>query len=193
MSQNRFSRSFTAALLLTGFILLVLSVGPQVGAFSEGNTDTGLFPSGPRSVGSSLSAPGQNIDMNAAFLARGRDALAGQYAAPQNVLGPRLNEALPAIGASDSSQLIKSYAGFGDLQAFSASRAETQLSQEALDAWAARYQAQAKELGAAGAQQALDAWTARLQGQADELGVAGGQQALDDWAAAVSNAYYLGE
>ncbi len=191
MDLNRFPRSIPAAFLLTAFVLLVLSVGPQVSAFSNNQASSGApFASGPRSAAGAALSAGSQYDIGLALLARGAQGFAGQYSTPQNVVGPRALNA--AAGARLESALPAATAagplGFAEEQGSSA---------QALAAWAARYQGEADALAAAGGAdaQSLAAWAARYQGQADalSLGAAGGQKALEDWAKQVRDAYYLAE
>lgn len=99
MDLNRFPRSIPAAFALTALVLLVLSVGPQVGAFSDNLAASNIpLSSGARvdpgaALHSDLYTP-----LGTALLERASAGLAGQYAAPENVTGPRY-QAAPLLEA----------------------------------------------------------------------------------------------
>ncbi len=99
-----------------------------------------------------------------------------------------VNAAGPNVGAVSNADPT----GFGALRQLEGSQTDaltgaSPTSQQALSAWAARYQGQANALanGSPLSQQALSAWAARYQGQASALanGSPLSQQALSAWAA----------
>lgn len=221
MDLNRFPRSIPAAFLLTAFVLLVFSVGPQVGAFSDSLVSSGApFVAGPRASSGAAQYVAPQNDIGFALVARANEALAGQYDTPQNVIGPRalMNT---AVEAELESALPVMEGTIGAVRALDASSGGLQPAEElgasaqALATWAARYQGQAKDEGmaleaaAAGlnaavlevnaaeelgaGDKALAAWAARYQNQADALilGASGGQQTLDEWSKMVRDAYHL--